>query len=496
MVNDLKHLLRENVADAPVDHVDVHALVGAGRRRVRGRRTAIGGGAALVVAGVVATTALAGPFGADRGLQVTDGPPAPNAPTLHLADAERAVEGRDFEVLASHTNENLDRDNGQYFDGVTDDGLLLFRDGPRAEQLYPRFALMDPATGAKDWLPDPDLGQQQVWPIELGTDRLVLLSADGGMKVELAAHVFDRGTRQWSEMTWPALPAVERVLGVLGPDGRLYVSLPATTGQAPEGGWPTGPDGEADDADAEGDTYQLWSVSLTDGSDVRDEVLSVGEVVFTESSMVWTDARNGAAGLVHVRDLATGLEHSFDPDAGERCNLLDFGATDDRVMLSQYCGTYAEGGRDDRVQILTTDGDQVVTLQGNGIDGSLAGPGENNLVAVTSYEEKRSGTYVYDLATDRFLRVSDAVSSWGMGGSGSRWSVPVGHPDQPGPRRHPVAGPPAPLTCTEPAPVPKNWRRLGGWNEGATISDRGRARVRRRRGLPLLRASRRSASRS
>ena len=56
---------------------------------------------------------------------------------MRLADAEPAVEGRDYRVLASHTNENLNRDNGQYFDGVTDDGLILFRDGPRMDQLQP-----------------------------------------------------------------------------------------------------------------------------------------------------------------------------------------------------------------------------------------------------------------------------------------------------------------------------------------------------------------------
>ena len=85
------------------------------------------------------------------------------------------------------------------------------------------------------------------------------------METRLVAFVFDRDTRQWSTMRWPSLPAVEFPSADLGPDGRLYVSVPATQGQIPEGGWPTGPDGEADDADAEGDTYHLWSVSLTDG---------------------------------------------------------------------------------------------------------------------------------------------------------------------------------------------------------------------------------------
>jgi hypothetical protein len=448
VVNDLKALMRENVAAPPHDYLDVDALLDAGRRRVRGRRAAVVGGPALLVAGVVAVAAVSWPYGTDRA-GAADKPPTPDAPTLGLADAEQAIEGRDYRVLASYTNENLDRDNGQYFDGVTDDGLILFQDGPRMGQPRPRMALMDPATDAKDWLPDLDVGQTQTWPVELGTDRLVLLGAEGGMKVHLVAYVFDRDSRQWSSMTWPSLPAVDQPRAVLGPDDRLYVFVPATQGQPPEGGWPTGRDGaagdaevdpegdrstgrdgEADDADAEGDTYHLWSASLTDLSDVRDEGLTVGDLTFTDSSMVWTDSTNGDAGMVHVRDLATGEEHSFDPHAGERCNLLSFGASDDRVVMGQYCGTYAGGVRDDRVQILTTDGDQVVTIQDSGIDGALAGSGRTgDVVTVTAYPADRGGTYVYDLGTDRFLRVSDAVSKWGMGGPAPDgeflWGTPV-----------------------------------------------------------------------
>ena len=436
MVNDLKELMRGNVAAPPPDHLDLDALMVAGRRRVRGRRSAVFGGAALVLAGVVAGSAIGWPEGTDQAA-TADRPPAPDAPTLNLGDAAQAVEGRDFEVLASYTNENLNRDNGQYFDGVTDDGLILFRDGPHSVENRTRLALMDPATDEKVWLPDPNLGEQQTWPVALGADRLILLGSDpeaSGLKADLRAYVFDRQSWQWSTMAWPGLPKLEFPSGDVGPDGRLYVSVPATQGEPPPGGWPTGPDGEADDADAEGDTYHLWSVSLTDGSDVRDENLTVGSVAFTDSSMVWTDSTNGAAGMVHVRDLSSGEEHAFDPHAGEKCNLLSFGATDDRVVLGQYCGTYAGGVRDDRVQILTTDGDQVVTLQDSGMDGWLAGSrGTGELVTVDSYEEGRSGTYVYDLGTDRFLRITDGVSQWALGGTAPDgqflWDTPTDHGD-------------------------------------------------------------------
>jgi hypothetical protein len=159
---------------------------------------------------------------------------------------------------------------------------------------------------------------------------------------------------------------------MIGPDGRLYLRVPATTGEPPEGGWPTGPGGEADDADADGDTYRLWSVSLTDTDDVRDEKLTVGDVAFTDTSMVWTDATNGDSGLVHLRDLGTGEEHEFDPHTGEKCNLLSFGAAAERIVMGQYCGTYDDGVRDDRVQVLSTDGEQVPTSTTSGPTASCA----------------------------------------------------------------------------------------------------------------------------
>jgi hypothetical protein len=430
MVNDLEALLRESVASPPPDHLDPMALVRVGRRRVRRRRAAaLTAATAAIVAGVVGVTALDGPDRIEHAQPST--PPTPDAPTLRLSDATVAVKGRDYRVLASSTNKNLDRDNGHYFDGVTRDGLVLFRDGPRADQPRPRLALLDPSTGRKDWLPDSGIGQDQTWPVELGTDQLVFVGVEHGTKAGLVAHVFDRGTRQWRTMHWPSLPAVDQPRAVLAPDGRLYVSVPATRGRPPAGGWPTGPGGEADDADADGDTYHLWSVSLTDSADVRDEALSVGDLGFTRTAMVWTDSTNGHAGRIHTRDLSSGDEHSFDPHSGRRCNLLSFGVTEDRVVLGEYCGTYAHGVRDDRVQVLSSGGRQVVTLQTSGIEGGLDGPaGASGLVTVTSYEKADGGSYLYDLRTGRFLRLSHAVSKWDLGGPTSGheflWHTPVG----------------------------------------------------------------------
>ncbi len=418
MVNDLRELMSANVASPPHDKLDLGAVLAGGRRRVRRRRVAVLGGTALATAALVVTGSLAWPGSAPPDFAAA-GVPRPDAPTLRLTDAQAAVKGVDYRVLASYSNENLNRDNGQYFDGVTDDGLILFRDGPRMNQLRPRLALMNPATGEKDWLPSPDIGQAQTQALELGKDRLVLLTAadESGVKVDLVVHVFDRQRRQWSARTWPDLPAVENPFGaVLGPDDRLYVPVPATQGHPPEGGWPVGPDGEADDADAQGDTYRLWSASLTDASDVRDEGVTLGSFAFTDHSMVWTDSTNGDSGRVHARDLETGAEHAFDPHSGQKCNLLSFGATDDRILMGQYCGTYDGGVRDDRVQVLDYEGNQVVTLQGSGIEGVLASDVADGVVTVTSHESDGAGTYVYDLASGRFLRISEEVSSWTTSG--------------------------------------------------------------------------------
>ena len=413
MVNQLQELMRDAVASPPHDDLDLHALMRTGRRRIRRRRAGFLGGTALAAAAVVGGVAMLWPqpVPIEAGAGVV---PEPTGPVLRLSDATTAVEGRDYRSLATYTNEDLDADNGQYFDGVTEDGLILFRDGPRAEQLRPRFALMDPATGEKDWLPDLDVGQTQTSPLELGTDRLVLLGADS------TVHVFDRETRQWSAITWSGLPAVNGFGAVLGPDDRLYVTVPATQRQR----------ADADEADATGWTYRLWSASLSDRTDARDEGLTVGSIAFSGDDLVYTDSTNGDAGLVHVRDLATGRERVFDPRTGERCNLLELGATEDRILMSQYCGTYQvdEGPlRDDRVQILTTDGAQVATLQDNGAEGTLA-PGAD-VVSITSYGSVLPGSYVYDLESDRFLRLSDDTSSWVTAGPTPAgqflWQTPV-----------------------------------------------------------------------
>jgi hypothetical protein len=373
MVNELRELMREASAHPPQDLGDLPGALRHGRRRVRVRRAGMVGGTALAAGAItLASMSWLDPTPADL---AAAGVPDVAGPSMRLTGARPAVEGQDYRELTSYTNADLDADNGAYFDGVTDDGLVLFRDGPRSGQLYPRFALMDPATGAKDWLPKLDIGQTQTRAVELGDDRLVLVSLG-----EAVVYVFDRDARQWSGLKWPELPkTAETRIADLGPDGRLYVLVPAT-----------------------------------DATDIRDERLRVGAIGFTDDSLVWTDSSNGAAGLVHVRDLATGEESSFDPELGERCNLLGFSVAGERIAMSQYCGTYEGGVRDDRVQVVTTGGEQIVTVQESGVDGGILGE-DGDFLTLTAYDRATGGTYVYDFDEGQLLRLSDGTSSWTVG---------------------------------------------------------------------------------
>lgn len=432
MVNDLRELMREASAGPPHDDADLRAVLATGRRRVRVRRAALVGGTALA-AGAITLGSLTVMDTTPPDLAAA-GVPGASGPTIDLSGARPAVEGTDYRELATHTNDDLDAGNGQYFDGVTDDGLVLFRDGPHGTDNTVRYALLDPATGEQDQLEGLPSEGHQFWPVELSEERLVVMRLEqvgqSGMRSRPVLEVFDRSARTWSTVSWPTLPASEGLDMVqIGPDGRAYAAVTVDPGDVPEGGWPMGPDGEADDAGAEGDVHALWSMSLTDPTDVRDEGLRVGAFAFDGDRLVWTDRSNGSAGLVHVRDLATGEDTSFDPQLGERCNLLGLDAAGGRIAMTQYCGTYEGGVRDDRVQVVTTEGDPVVTVQDSGVDGGQLVAGGDALTMV-SYGSA-NGTYVYDLDDGRLLRLGEGMSSWATAtgpapGDLVLWTTPAG----------------------------------------------------------------------
>ncbi|WP_418060520.1 hypothetical protein [Pimelobacter simplex] len=397
MVNDVRALLREAVATPPEDETDLSAVLAGGRRRVRKRRgrVALGAGLALGLSATALVLVTAG--GPDPDRVAEPRLPRPEGPVLTLRDADAALLGRDYEVVASSRNKDLESGNGQYYDGVTEDGLVLFRDADGRNARQARLALLDPVTGDRQWLPQRDLGSAPR-PLLLARDRLVFVAPAGprwvdGPEAGLRAEVYDRRTRGWSTVSWPGLPAdVDVPSARVAFGGRIYVGV-GTGGTT---------------------SRDLWSVALDDTADVRDEGLRVGRFDLTSSTLVWTDGTQAPVERIHVRDLATGTERSFDPRSGARCNLLGLAALEERIVLSQYCGTYGDL-RDDRVQVLTSAGRTVTTVQGSSLEGFVADDDladNGHLVVVRSGNPDRAGSYVYDLSTARLLRASEEVSSW------------------------------------------------------------------------------------
>ena len=407
MVNDLRTLLRENVEDAPADHPDLAGLVRSGRRRLHRRRATLVGGTASVVAAVVvaAATGLGGTItGSDR-----PGPSnrqlEPVGPVVHLGASVPGAEGTDYDVVTSYTNENLDRANGQYLDGVTDDGLVLFRDGPHGIRNASRLALLDPATGTRDWLPDPPESVDRA--VELGADRIVYTTMADGLS-DLGVVVFDRTDRTWGTVSWPGLPQQRGYVQVRpGPDGRVYLGYE-------RGGGLT--------------RFDLWSASVTDPADVRDEHLVVGDFALEGSELTWTTTHNEPNDGVHIRDLATGEQTDFDPRSGDGCNQLSLQRTASYVAMYQYCGTH-DGVRDDRVQVVTTTGEPVVTIQGDGPELTYA---NDRAVAVDVFAPE-GGTYLYQFDSGRLVRITRSISHFGLGGAVPRdsdyvfWHTDVNH---------------------------------------------------------------------
>jgi hypothetical protein len=405
VVSELKQLLRENVAAPPPDELDVAVIVGRGRARVRRRRAGATAAVAVATVAAVGAWALTG--------AVLDGSPGPThqqlepvGPVVKLADAVPAVEGRDYAVVDHLTNRNLDRANGVYYDGITEDGWVLFRDGPHGIHNTSTYELVDPSAGAGAALPDPPLPDPPVnleSPLDLGRDRLVFLG-ERHDPTSLSAVTYDRTTDRWSRTRWEGLPKREYNQVALGPDDRVYVTYAHGTG------W---------------QTFDLWSMALDDPGDVRDEHLVVGDFTIDGDELTWTGTRNEPNDAVHIRNLTTGEETSFDPRSGDRCNQLALARTSQYVVLGMYCGRH-DGVRDDRVQVVTTDGTPVVTVRDDGAE--LAGTTEADLV-VRSYNRRWGGSFAYEYATGRMVRISDETSRFGSGapwaGDLFIWDTPV-----------------------------------------------------------------------
>lgn len=255
MSTELRAALREAVADAPPYDVDPRAVVRAGVRRTRRRVGAAVGLGSLAAAALVVATVLSGP---ER--------PAPDpAPAeIDRVDIDRALPLRIDPLTTTRTTW---RDSGpaslEYdrYEGITTDGLVL-RARYTNDRGHAEIGLVEPATGATDWLPPLPGRPPEVTVVELAEDRLVLAE---WMHQGRTLHLFDRGTRTWQRSvvhvsgSWEVhLPPVIR----MGPEDRVYVGSTMEGESAP---------------------LHWWSASLEEGGQARVEPDLRGVAV------AWTD---------------------------------------------------------------------------------------------------------------------------------------------------------------------------------------------------------------
>ena len=246
MSTDLRAALRDAAADEPPFLVDTRFIAHAGTRRIRRRTGLAVGTAALATAAVLVVTAVV----SRPAKSPPDPAPAERVVRLDLDDAGGArpeVVARTRTTWRDVGRSSLEFDR---LEGITADGLVL---RSRYTNAHGRaeLGLLDPATGATDWLPEPPWQSGEIAGVDLGADRLVVIARTGIFQYTTA--IFDRGSRTWeaSEVRLPGATeghAPPRAL--VGADDRLYL------GSTMEG--QSGP-------------MHWWSAPVTGGEDLRAE---------------------------------------------------------------------------------------------------------------------------------------------------------------------------------------------------------------------------------
>ena len=232
MSSELRTALRDAVSAPPSYDLDVAAVVDAGVRRNRRRaRVAVGACAAVVVAIAVTAGVVAGPR--------PDPDPEPaKVVQLHL---ERAEPVR-LDVLATTRAAVVGQPEGPLeraeFEGLTSDGLVLVNRHRNATRPLV-LGLLDPSSGATDWLPPPGVDNRELQVVDLTPERLVVVTRSGGA-YGYVMLVFDREARTWqrSEVQLPG--GVEVHFGpqlALSPDDRLYLGHMFEGQPDPVGWW-------------------------------------------------------------------------------------------------------------------------------------------------------------------------------------------------------------------------------------------------------------------
>ncbi len=405
MVKQLRDLMVDATDNPPEEPFLAADLLHHGRRRVRRRRAGVVAGATAVVA-IMASV----PF-VLTGTGSTTGQPAkgsePVGPVLSLGDATRAVEGRDYDVLATLVNPNLNRTNGSYFTAVLADGTVVVQQGPRGINNRLRWGILDPETDLTTWLPRVAGKHGPYGFLGEAEDGRLVFRDDAEPRATMLYTI------RPGDSTWELIPLDTEQFGIdvdhwgalrLADGDRIFLSV---------------------DVDGKSKRVHLRSTTLA-APDVWVDHGTVGATFAVRGSeLTWT-TRNRPDSVLRVRDLDSGQEQRVDMDSGTRCNNLSFERVRDALVIGQYCGT-TKRVRDDRVQIVGVDGRPVVTIRGDGLDVLYS---TDDHVVMQAYTKPLAGTYVYSFADSSLKRLTNDYSMFccATSGLGDRlsWATPYG----------------------------------------------------------------------
>jgi hypothetical protein len=259
---DLRRALRDAVADEPTFVVDPRVLAHTGTHRLRRRNALTVGAAAIATAAVLVATSLVS-------RPSTSNPdPAPAERTVRL-DLDDAVAVRPDVVASARTTWRDAGRNSLEYDrllGITADGMVLRSRYTNAHGRV-ELGLLDPTSGATDWLPGPPWTAGDVAGVELDADRLVVIVRTGIFQYTTA--VFDRASRTWqaSEARLPG--ATEGHIpprALVGHDDRLYLGSTMEGEEGPLHWWSAPLLGDAGDARPEPDLEGAGVAWGDDGS--------------------------------------------------------------------------------------------------------------------------------------------------------------------------------------------------------------------------------------
>lgn len=378
-MNNLNTLLEDASADVPHDAFEVDGVISVGRSRVRRRRTVAG----LAVAAVVGLGAVLVVPGGGSG---DDDEPAtpPQVRVLTLDDAVAAEPGRDYQVLGEFTAHSTgEKMTGDFVRAVLPDGTAVLQRYPHGLDAASEIALV--GTGGTQAVAAP----RSLANFLGTTDRELAFGDDVD-----GLWLLDRTTLQWRQVG-RSLDLNEPVQPLTSQNGHLFI-----------GGAPT----------SEAPTRPIYDVDL--GAGTSAVVARGGYVAANDGRVAWTSGYDVPVGTVTVRDLRGGTSE-FDPHTGD-CLAKGIGLTAQRIVVMTNCDGAADDEYNDivtRVDVFDLDGHPLARISGADDMGPVRM--SDRFLTLSTWSGEREGTYTYDLATERFLRVTDEMSGLAGNETGS-----------------------------------------------------------------------------